>query len=113
MSLSKRELQQKIAGAKHVRKMAFIGLAVSVAVFLSGLLLPFTLLFIVGYTVFIVCTGIISFVTILNWQYSKALKAQVKKKAPAASVCPRCGTAVDKNEKYCPKCGKKITAKKH
>jgi uncharacterized paraquat-inducible protein A len=115
MSLSKRELQQKIAGAKHVRKMAFIGLAVSVAAFLSGLLLQFTFLFIIGYTVFIVCTGVSSFVTILNWQYNKALKAQVKKgeKPPAESICPRCGTPVDKNEKYCPKCGKKMSTRKH
>jgi len=114
MSLSKRELQEKIAGAKRVRKMAYIGLAVGVAVFLAGLLLQFPLLFIMGYTVFIICTGIGSFITILNWQYNKALKAQMEKreKPPAESICSRCGTGVDKNEKYCPKCGKKISTRK-
>ncbi|HUV97997.1 MAG TPA: zinc-ribbon domain-containing protein [Candidatus Paceibacterota bacterium] len=114
MNLSQRELQEKIAGAKRVRKMAYIGLALGVAAFLAGLLLQFPLLFIMGYTVFIVCTGIGSFITILNWQYNKALKAQMEKreKPPAESICPRCGMEVDKNERYCPKCGKKIPTRK-
>jgi uncharacterized paraquat-inducible protein A len=114
MSLRKRELQEKIVGAKRVRKMAFIGLAVGVAAFIVGLLLQFPLLFIMGYTVFIICTGIGSFITILNWQYNKALKAQMEKRErrPAESICPRCGTKVDKNEKYCPKCGKKTPTRK-
>ncbi|MGB9135394.1 MAG: zinc ribbon domain-containing protein [Candidatus Bathyarchaeia archaeon] len=114
MSLGKRELQEKIAGAKRVRKMAYIGVALGVAAFLTGLLLQFSLLFLVGYTVFIVCTGIGSFVTVLNWQYNKALKAQMERseKLPVESVCQRCGTEVDKSEKYCPKCGKKVQTKK-
>jgi uncharacterized paraquat-inducible protein A len=112
--MGQRKLQEKIAGAKRVRKMAYIGLAIGVAAFFTGLLLPFPLLFVIGYTVFMVCTSIGSFITILNWQYSKALKAQMKKreKPPAESICPRCGMEVDKNEKYCPKCGKKIPTRK-
>lgn len=112
--MGQRKLQEKIAGAKRVRKMAYIGLAIGVAAFFAGLLLPFPLLFVIGYTVFMVCTSIGSFITILNWQYSKALKAQMKKreKPPAESICPRCGMEVDKNEKYCPKCGKKIPTRK-
>jgi uncharacterized paraquat-inducible protein A len=114
MNLSQRKLQEKIAGAKRVRKMAYIGLAIGVAAFFAGLLLPFPLFFVIGYTVFTVCTGIVSFITILNWQYNKELKAQLEKKEkpPAESICPRCGMEVDKNEKYCLKCGKKVPARK-
>jgi hypothetical protein len=117
MNLSQRKLQEKIAGAKRVRKMAYIGLAIGVAAFFAGLLLPFPLFFVIGYTVFTVCTGIGSFITILNWQYNKELKAQMRareKRAepPAKSICPRCGMEVDKKEKYCPKCGKKVATRK-
>ncbi len=114
MSLDRRELQKKIAGAKRVRRMAFTGLAIGVTVFLVGLVLQLSPLFLVGYTVFIVCTGISSFVTVLNWQYNKALKAQLERseKLPVESVCQRCGTEVEKSEKYCPKCGKKVQTRK-
>jgi uncharacterized paraquat-inducible protein A len=114
MSLGKKELQKKIAGAKRVRRLAFAGLAVGVTVFMVGLVVQVSILFLVGYTVFIVCTGISSFTTVLNWQYNKVLKAQIenREKSPLEIVCPRCGTHVDKSEKYCPKCGKKIQTRK-
>lgn len=114
MSHSRRELQQKILGTKRVRKIAYIGLVVGVVVVLLSLLLPFSLLFILGYTVFIICTGISSFTIILNWQYNKALKAQTKKTGEplAKRTCSRCGMAVDKTEKYCSKCGKKTPTRK-
>jgi uncharacterized paraquat-inducible protein A len=114
MSLSKREIKEKIAGAKRVRKMVYAGLAVGVAAFFAGFLLKFPPLFIMGYTVLIICTGIGSFIAILSWHYNKALKAQMEKreKPPAESICPRCGTKVDKNERYCPKCGKEARTRK-
>ena len=67
-----------------------------------------------GYTVFMVCTSIISFITILNWQYSKTLKVQMKKRGKplGENICPRCGVRIDRNEKYCSKCGKKISTRK-
>lgn len=82
--------------------------------FFVGLWLPFPILYLVGSTVLIVCTGISSFVTVLNWQYNKALKAQVEKRErpPVGNLCPRCGTQIDAKEKYCPKCGKKVQTRK-
>ena len=94
--------------------MAFFGLGVGVAAFLAGLLLPSSVLFLVGYTAFLVCTGIVSFVTVLIWQYNKALTTQRKTSEPrrVERTCPRCGTPVDETEKYCPKCGKKVQTRK-
>ena len=114
MSLRTRELQGKIAGAKRVRKMAYFGLSVGVAAFFAGLLLPLSILFLVGYTAFLVCTGIVSFVTVLIWQYNKALGTQRKtsERRPVERTCPRCGRQVDENEKYCPKCGKEVQTRK-
>jgi uncharacterized paraquat-inducible protein A len=114
MTLSERRLQEKIAGAKRLRKMAFLGLAVGVALFMVGLLLPFGILFLVGYTVFMVCTGASSFLTVMKWQYTKALKTETEKreKPSPKNLCSRCGTEVEKNEKYCPKCGKKAQTRK-
>ena len=113
MTLSERRLQEKIAGARRLRKMAFLGLAVGVALFIVGLMLS-EILFLVGYTVFMVCTGAISFLTVVKWQYTKALKSETEKKEkpPTKNLCSRCGTEVEKNEKYCPKCGKKAQTSK-
>jgi DNA-directed RNA polymerase subunit RPC12/RpoP len=114
MGLARRELQGKIAGAKRVRRAALLGLGVGVAAVFAGLLLQVSILFLVGYTVFIVCTGITSFVTVLNWQYNKALKTLMERseKPTVETKCSRCGTQVDADEKYCPKCGKKVPARK-
>lgn len=79
-----------------------------------GLVTPIPAFFIIGYTVFIVCTGISSFLTVLKWQYGKALKERVEsaEKPSSIEVCPRCGVGVEKGVKYCPKCGKMMQTKK-
>ncbi|MFP3984582.1 MAG: zinc-ribbon domain-containing protein [Candidatus Bathyarchaeia archaeon] len=113
MKKKQSKLTEKIAEANRFRRIAVLGLTVSIPlIFLGQLFLP--VLFIIGYTVFIVCTGITSFFTVLKWQYGKALKQEreEKEKPPPAILCPRCGVEVGKTVKYCPKCGKKIQAKK-
>ena len=110
----KKELHEKILETNRRRKMVVVGLVVGVALAILGQLVPFPALFIVGYTVFLICAGAISFFTVLKWQYTKALKEKRKEEAKLpVNVCPRCGTKVRKNTKYCPKCGKKIHTKKH
>ncbi len=108
----KENMQEKISEANRVRKISMTGLIVGlIFVFLGQLLLP--ALYIVGYAVFIVCTGVTSFTTVLKWQYAKALKMKIeeKERPPPQPVCSRCGTKTRKGVKYCPKCGKKIQTK--
>lgn len=109
----KKELQEKISEANRFRRIAIAGLIVGVAFIFLGIVL-FAALFIIGYTIFIICTGTVSFLTVLKWLYSKALKTEMeeKTKPPPTNLCSRCGTRVRKNTKYCPKCGKKIQTKK-
>ncbi|MFQ6068208.1 MAG: zinc-ribbon domain-containing protein [Candidatus Bathyarchaeia archaeon] len=109
----KKELQEKISATIRPRKIAIVGLIVGLVFIVLGQLLLLPALFIVGYTVFIICTGIYSFLSVLRWQYARALKMEMEEaKPPPISECPRCGTKVGKNVKFCPKCGKKIQAKK-
>lgn len=110
----KKELQEKISEAVRYRKMAIIGLIIGIVSSVVGMVLSHPPLFIVGYTVFIICTGITSFLTVQKWQYAKALKKGVEeeKKPLPSNLCPRCGAEVGKDEKYCPKCGKKIQVKR-
>jgi len=110
---AKKELREKISEADRYRRMSFFGLVVGIVMIVLGLLL-FPALFIIGFTVFIICTGITSFLITLKWQYVKALKALMKEAKPQPiNVCPRCGAKIKRNTKYCPKCGKQIETKKH
>ncbi len=110
--MKRKELQEKISKTNRRRKTAVVGLIVGVVLIILGLL-SFTLLFIIGFTIFITCTSIISFLTTLKWQYAKILKMEMKEedKQPLIIECPRCGTRVDRNEKYCSKCGKNVKVK--
>jgi len=114
MRKKKKELQEKISEANRIRRIALLGLIMGIVLIVLGMLV-FEPLFVIGFTIFIICTGIISFLTTLKWQNTRALKkgTDEKEKPPPISVCPRCGAKVGKNLKYCPKCGKKIQAKKH
>jgi ribosomal protein S27AE len=110
----KKELQEKISETNRARRIVVAGLIAGLTLTVLGLML-FTLLFIIGFTVFIICTGIASFLTALKWGYSKALKIEIEDKTVSlpTRLCPRCGTEVRKKVKYCPKCGKEIQTKKH
>jgi hypothetical protein len=111
----KKELREKISETNHVRRIAVAGIIIGVTLTLSGLIL-FTPLFILGFTVFIICTSIASFLTVLKWGYSKALKMKMEIEETVSlplRVCPRCGAKVRKKVKYCPQCGKEIQAKMH
>jgi len=109
----RRELEEKISGENRIKKIAVAGLIAGVALIITGLLF-FPPLFVIGYTIFIICTGITSFTSVWKWMYGKTLKAEMKEKEkqPSAILCPRCGAEVGKNERYCPKCGKKTRTKK-
>jgi predicted RNA-binding Zn-ribbon protein involved in translation (DUF1610 family) len=111
----KRELQERISQATRYTRWAVIGLIAGIVLITLGLITPFPAFFIIGYTAFIVCTGISSFLTVLKWQYGRALKKEIApaRKLPSMEICPRCGTEVEKNVKYCPKCGKMIQTKKN
>ena len=115
MLRKEKEAIEKIPEVRRFRKMAIIGLVIGVPLIVLGQLLSFSAFFIIGYTALVICVGITSFLTVLNWQYTKALKTEAEKetKPQPMNVCPRCGTEVEKNIKYCPKCGKKVQIKKH
>ncbi len=110
----KKELLEKISEISHLRRMVTTGLIVSIILVFLGQLIPFPALFIVGYTVFLICISAVAFFTVSKWQYSKMLKTEVEKETePSTSwMCPRCGTSVQNYIKYCPKCGKKIQTRK-
>ena len=110
----KKELREKISETNRVRRIAVAGLIAGLTLTVLGLML-FTPLFIIGFTVFIICTGTASFLTSLKWGYSKALKIEIEDETVSlpTRLCPRCGTKVRKKVKYCPKCGKEIQTKKH
>lgn len=112
--MREKELQEKITGLKRVRRIALTGLAVGIVFIVIGMLLQLELLFITGYTLFIVSTGIASFILAMGWQYKRALKTKAKEREaqPTQRTCPRCGAEVEKDEKYCPKCGKNLQTKK-
>jgi len=114
LSKKKKELQEKISEADRFKRIALLGLIIGIVLIVLGLLM-FEPLFILGFTIFMICTSITSFLATLKWQYARALKMETKKKEkpPPINVCPRCGTKVEKSLKYCSKCGKKIQAKKH
>ncbi|UCB61408.1 MAG: zinc ribbon domain-containing protein [Candidatus Bathyarchaeota archaeon] len=109
----KKEIREKILETNRVRKIAFAGLIIGVSLTFLGLTL-FTPLFVVGFTMLVICTGAASFLTAVKWGYSKALKMEVEKKVVThTKVCPRCTTQIREGLRYCPNCGKKIQAKKH
>jgi hypothetical protein len=114
MLKEKRESQEKIAQATRYTRWAVTGLIAGIALIILGLATPFPAFFIVGYTAFIVCTGISSFLTVLKWQYGKTLKRESASatKPSSTEVCPRCGTEVKKGLRYCPRCGKMIQTRK-
>jgi len=114
LSKKKKELQEKISEADHFKRIALLGLIVGIVLIVLGLFM-FEPLFILGLAIFMICTGITSFLATLKWQYARVLKmeANEKEKPPPINVCPRCGIKVEKSLKYCSKCGKKIQAKKH
>ena len=114
MRKNRKELQEKISEANRRRKIVIVGLIVGLVFIILGQLAQFPIFLIIGLTIFPICTGITSFLTILKWLYAKALKKEMEEKAkpPPVTVCPRCGTKVRKNTKYCPRCGKKTQTKK-
>lgn len=111
--MREKELKEKISGLNRVRRIALTGLVIGIVLIVAGLLL-LPELYIIGLTLFIVCTGITSFIFGTGWQYKRALKAKAeeRKTKPIQRTCPRCGAEVEKDEKYCPKCGKSVQTKK-
>lgn len=105
------ELARKIEQINRRRKMAMIGLVLGVALITVGQLLYFPALFVVGYTVFIICTGVASFLTAFKWLYARGSKAEIKGVEPPVDSCPRCGAEVREGTIYCKRCGKKIRLK--
>jgi len=105
------ELAGKIEQINRRRKIAIFGLILGVALITVGQLLYFPALFIIGYTVFIICTGIASFLTAFKWLYARGPKGELRSGKSPVGSCPRCGTEVGKGTKYCKKCGKKIHLK--
>lgn len=110
---NKEELRQKISYSKHLRKNVAFGLILGVVLVILGQLGPSPAIFVLGYTIFLACTAIISFLTALNWLYSKTYeKVQNEEEGLLLiTTCPRCGVAIKKNRKFCQKCGKKIPSK--
>jgi ribosomal protein L40E len=100
---------------KRIRKLALYGLIIGIILIISGILSTLPLIIIIGYTFLVICTGIYSFLTVLNWLSTKSLEREQKIKKeqkPNHLVCPRCGAKVNKNIEYCRKCGKKLTRKR-
>ena len=114
MYKKKRELSQKIKEGDRLRRIAIFGLVAGVILTVIGQLLPFPAFFIIGYTVFIICTGVISFLTVFRWFYSRTIREQATPQAkPDKLFCPRCGADIVGKLRFCPKCGKKLQTKKH
>ncbi|MCW4052876.1 MAG: hypothetical protein NWE78_06690 [Candidatus Bathyarchaeota archaeon] len=111
---NKEELRRKISYTKHLRKNVAFGLILGVVLVILGQLGSSLAVFILGYAIFLACTAIISFLTALNWLYSKTYEKVQNEEERLLQIitCPRCGEATGKNRKYCQKCGKKIPAKK-
>lgn len=105
------ELAGKLKQINRRRKIAIVGLILGVALITAGQLLYFPALSIVGYTVFIICTGVVSFLTAFKWLYARGFKAEIKGVESPVDSCPRCGAEVKEGSIYCKRCGKKIRLK--
>jgi ribosomal protein S27AE len=111
---NKEELRQKISHLKHLRKNIAFGLILGVILVILGQLGLGLAILVLGYGIILACTAAISFSTALSWLYSKTYEkvlGEDKELLPIIS-CPRCGAAIEKNRRYCKKCGKKIFTKK-
>lgn len=110
----RREAERKILETKLVRRLALYGLVLGMSFIFLGILTQLPPLLIVGYTCFILCTGIFSFLTVLNWLSEKPLEREYKvemERKTSYRPCPRCGAKMRKDVDYCRKCGKKMLAK--
>jgi len=110
----RRESERKILETKRLRRLALYGLVLGVSLIFLGILTWLPLLLIIGYTCFVLCTGIFSFFTVLNWLSVKSLerehKVETERKTSYRS-CPRCGAKMKKDVDHCRKCGKKMLTK--
>lgn len=111
---NKEELHQKISHLKRLRKNVAFGLVLGVVLVILGQVGPSLAILVLGYSIILAGTAVISFSTALSWLYSKTCeKILDEERAPLSILsCPRCGVSIEKNTIYCRKCGKKIPSKK-
>lgn len=110
----RREIEHKILETKRLRRLSLYGLVLGVSFIFLGILMLLPLLLIIGYSCFVLCTGVFSFFTVLNWLSVKPLKREHKaerERKTSYRSCPRCGAKMRKDVDHCRKCGKKMLTK--
>lgn len=111
----KREVEHKITDAKRLKRITIYGLILGLSFIFLGILGELPPLLIVGYGSFVICTGIFSFLTVLNWLSVKPLERENNKETdrrPSLRSCPRCGAKMKIDVDYCRRCGKKMQTKR-
>ena len=109
-----KDLAKKISDIRRIRKKALLALIAGIVLAVLGQLGQSFIVLILGYSIFLVCTAMVSFLTVLNWLYSRTVhrKQTEERSHPKVIFCPRCGASTKKGQKYCRKCGKNIRVRR-
>ena len=113
---SKRRVEKPTSNLNRIRNFSIAGLFLGIALIILGPRSPAPdlgpALFLLGYTVFLISTGVASFITIFKMLYPRAQKKKIAKaEQPRSNLCPRCKGEVEKGRKFCSNCGKQISVK--
>ena len=80
MKPKKEKTRQKTIETKRFKQLAFYGLILAVLIIFIGILIQPAIITI-GYILLVMCTGIFSFLTVLNWLSTKSLDREQRIKS--------------------------------